>query len=154
MTDFSQKTPSDRPTISWSFWSAPWITATAQISFLVRERACACVSYQLLDYWHAFRKQALGAPAASLCDVRPPRVVHTRVRRNLAHVGGFSGISLLTELARAGTCVSAFLKELRVPLPDPAKCSMGSLFKFIYTHLNDKVPYPDIEQETRIRTPS
>ena len=86
--------------------------------------------------------------------MRPPHVVHTRARRNLAHVGGFSGISLLTELAKAGTCVAAFLKDLRVPLPDPAKCSMGSLFKFIYTRINDKVPYPKIEQETRMRTPS
>lgn len=86
----------------------------------------------------------LRAPAVSHCDMRPPHVVHTRARRNLAHVGGFSRISLLTELAKAGTCVAAFLKDLRVPLPDPAKCSMGSLFKFIYTRINDKVPFPNI----------
>jgi hypothetical protein len=46
------------------------------------------------------------------------------------------------------------LKELRVPLPDPAKCSMGSLFKFIYTSINDKVPHTNIQEETRMLKPS
>jgi hypothetical protein len=54
--------------------------------------------------------------------------------------------------AKAGTCVAAFLKELRLPLPDPAKCSMGHLFKFIYTSVRDKVPYPYTKQETRMHT--
>ena len=47
--------------------------------------------------------------------------------------------------------MAAFLKELRVPLPDPAKCSMGHLFKFIYTRVNEKVPYPCTKHETRMR---
>lgn len=38
-----------------------------------------------------------------------------------------------------GTCCAAFLKELREPLPSPEKCKMSSLFKFIYSRINDKL---------------
>ena len=73
VTDFSQKTPSNRPTISWSFWSTPWITATARISFLVRE------SCKLLHYWHVFSKQAATrARCVTLRHAPAPRCTHTR----------------------------------------------------------------------------
>jgi hypothetical protein len=35
-----------------------------------------------------------------------------------------------------GTCLAALLKEMRRPLPTPAKHSMGSLIKFIYKTIN------------------
>jgi hypothetical protein len=39
----------------------------------------------------------------------------------------------------AGTCFAALMKELKVRLPTPSKCSMGSLFKWIYRSVNPKL---------------
>ena len=39
----------------------------------------------------------------------------------------------------AGTCLAALMRDIKERLPTPSKCSMASLFKWIYKSVNSKL---------------